>query len=678
MKLLNKIKSFFFDKTIVFKLTVLFTLSIFIIYSLIYLYIYKTTAKFQFESIKNNTEYMGESIIYKIDNYLESIETSAQTLANFVKTFNYDEVSIKNITQVVVKSNPALYGSVIAFEPYKFSKSVKHIAHYYYKQNDEILYSDLGTDEYNYPETEWFSKPKAESGAIWSEPYYDDGGGDILMTTYSYPIYRNHNDFIGIATADLSLEDIKEFTSKINIYDNGYIFIISKEGRFITHPDASIVMNETISSISKKEKNYLVTAYSNLISVNKSGFQTITDAANRNKSFLYFAPVETTSWILGIIIPYDEAMAAINIFNKQLLLWGIAGLIIIGIVIFWTAKKIARPIRFLTESSELIALGKLDEAAKKIDYYNFNIVDLHSNKNEIVRLILANVNMINNLKSLVLKVSNSSGIVSNVSNKISNSINIFETSIDNQNNASHQISNVADEVTTGITEIAGAMNRITGASETVSIFLTEGKTNLDYINETMKNLMNSAKDINEKLNLISNNTSNITNVITAITKVVNQTNLLSLNAAIEAEKAGEYGAGFSVVAKEIRQLADQTAVAALDIESMIDSMKTVVEDGVKTVEQYTAQTVNGYDKIVKTGEGLAKMINQTKNITDEIAKINDKIQLHKEHSTKINDSVDVINMTVENNRNHILEFVKISASLNNSVKDLQNEIKKHF
>lgn len=426
--------------------------------------------------------------------------------------------------------------------------------------------------------------------------------------------------------------------------------------------------------ISENKQNSLITTYSNIIYEKESGFHIITDKKNVNKSFLYFAPIASTSWILGIVIPYEEAMTSIKEFNIKLLFWGIFGLIIIGIVIYLTAKKIARPIIFLTEYSELIAAGQLDKASETIDLFYKNEEIPSSNKNEIVRLMDANVKMINNLKSLISKVSDSINLVSNSSKKITNSINIFETSIDNQNNASEKISQVADEVTTGITEIAGAMNNITGTSEKVENVLTDGMSNLNYINNATNNLMQTAKEINEKLNLISNNTSNITNVIITITKVVNQTNLLSLNAAIEAEKAGEYGIGFSVVAKEIRKLADQTATAALDIENMIETMKIAVEDGVKTVKQYTIQSVESYDKIVKTGESLTEMISQTKSITQEIGKINNEIQSYKKHSVNINNSIDVINKTAENNVSNVLEFSKIAYNLKDSVISLQKEI----
>src|SRR6202007_2042888 len=97
--------------------------------------------------------------------------------------------------------------------------------------------------------------------------------------------------------------------------------------------------------------------------------------------------------------------------------------------------------------------------------------------------------------------------------------------------------------------------------------------------ETMRHVMEAATSINAKLSVLNEKAGNINQVVITITKVADQTNLLSLNAAIEAEKAGEYGRGFAVVATEIRRLADQTAVATYDIEQMVKEIQSAVAAG---------------------------------------------------------------------------------------------------
>src|SRR6185295_13744886 len=119
------------------------------------------------------------------------------------------------------------------------------------------------------------------------------------------------------------------------------------------------------------------------------------------------------------------------------------------------------------------------------------------------------------------------------------------------------------------------------AAEDSAALAGSGQAGLSRMEETMRQVMEAAASINTKLGVLNEKAGNINQVVVTITKVADQTNLLSLNAAIEAEKAGEYGRGFAVVATEIRRLADQTAVATYDIEQMVGDIQAAVSDGVR-------------------------------------------------------------------------------------------------
>src|SRR5262249_60013641 len=124
------------------------------------------------------------------------------------------------------------------------------------------------------------------------------------------------------------------------------------------------------------------------------------------------------------------------------------------------------------------------------------------------------------------------------------------------------------------------MNEVNHVSEETANLAGSGQASIGRMESTMRQIMEASSSITSKLAVLSEKTTNINSVVTTITKVADQTNLLSLNAAIEAEKAGEYGRGFAVVAREIRRLADQTAVATLDIEHMVKEMQAAVSAGV--------------------------------------------------------------------------------------------------
>ena len=135
-----------------------------------------------------------------------------------------------------------------------------------------------------------------------------------------------------------------------------------------------------------------------------------------------------------------------------------------------------------------------------------------------------------------------------------------------------------------------------------------GQESLAGMDRTMRQLAESTGSIGSKLSVISERAANINLVVTTITKVADQTNLLSINAAIEAEKAGEYGLGFLVVAREIRRLADQTAVATLDIERMVKEMQYSVSAGVMEMDKFSEQVRQGVGEVGQIGDQLGQII----------------------------------------------------------------------
>jgi methyl-accepting chemotaxis protein WspA len=144
--------------------------------------------------------------------------------------------------------------------------------------------------------------------------------------------------------------------------------------------------------------------------------------------------------------------------------------------------------------------------------------------------------------------------------------------------------------------------------------------------ETMRQVMDAAGSINAKLAVLNEKATNINQVVTTITKVADQTNLLSLNAAIEAEKAGEYGKGFAVVASEIRRLADQTAVATYDIEQMVKEIQSAVSAGVMGMDKFSEEVRRGMQEVQHVGGELSQIIQQVQALAPRVESVNEGMQ----------------------------------------------------
>src|SRR5258707_5239201 len=158
------------------------------------------------------------------------------------------------------------------------------------------------------------------------------------------------------------------------------------------------------------------------------------------------------------------------------------------------------------------------------------------------------------------------------------------------------------EISATSLELLKTMNEVSEVANHTASMAGEGQGSLAEMGRSMRQLAESTTSISSKLSVISERAAHINLAVTTITKVADPTNLLSINAAIEAEKAGEYGLGFLVVAREIRRLADQTAVATLDIERMVKEMQSSVAAGVMEMDKFSDQVRRGVDEVAQLGD----------------------------------------------------------------------------
>lgn len=197
---------------------------------------------------------------------------------------------------------------------------------------------------------------------------------------------------------------------------------------------------------------------------------------------------------------------------------------------------------------------------------------------------------------------------------------------------SREISATSKELVRTVHEVAGVVEETAGLAG-------EGQTGLRRMEDTMRNVMDAAGTISAKLATVNEKAGNINQVVTTITKVADQTNLLSLNAAIEAEKAGEYGRGFAVVATEIRRLADQSAVATYDIEQMVKEMQSAVAAGVMSMDRFSEEVRRGVDVVRQVGEQLTQIIHQVQALTPRFDLVSEGMQAQATGAEQISEAL---------------------------------------
>ena len=188
-------------------------------------------------------------------------------------------------------------------------------------------------------------------------------------------------------------------------------------------------------------------------------------------------------------------------------------------------------------------------------------------------------------------------------------------------------------------ELVNTMKEVAGVAERTSTLASSGQAGLTRMKSTVQQIVDASASISDRLGILSEKAGNIGTLVTTITKVADQTNLLSLNAAIEAEKAGEYGRGFAVVATEIRRLADQTAVSTGDIESTVKEMQSAVAAGVMGMDKFSEEVRRGVDVVQQVSEELSQIIQQVQTLTPSFESVSEGMQSQSLGAQQISDSL---------------------------------------
>jgi len=315
----------------------------------------------------------GDNALRQMKEYLFELTSHHACMldGNFIKVSGssigiadaIDELSIPSSEELYalmakkLQENPNIYGMATAFEPSAYPHK-KLFSPYVHRVQETFTYLDLA-DNMDYTLQDWFMIPKLLGTSYWGEPYFDEGGANILMATYSQPIYKN-DAFIGVSTADISLEDLEQEMNNIRIMA-GYTFIITRTGTFIYHPIKEYMMNESIFSLAEEDDQPDLREIGKKMIAGEQGITTFKDFNSGDKKWLVYSPIPDCNWSFAAVIPDKEIMKTVNSMVIKQIGIMVIGLLIILLVVIWAAFGITNPIKRLLGFANKIAQGNLDE-----------------------------------------------------------------------------------------------------------------------------------------------------------------------------------------------------------------------------------------------------------------------------------------------------------------------------
>ena len=266
------------------------------------------------------------------------------------------------LTETLARHMDLLYGSCLAFEPHQFSPNKANYCPYVYRKDGKVIFSLLQPPDYNHFDWDWYKVPKKNQQGVWTEPFYDEGGGNVLMTTRTVPLFRKavggdpasagEKVFWGVATIDIALDSLIARLDQIHPSRSGYAFLISRSGRFLYHPDRSKVFNSHIKELSPD--------LAEKIHAQPEGFLRMKDPHLGLDSWIAYASVQHGGFTLALVYPSQDVFSPAR--RSALELAAVALLGIVGLFgsLTFISHSVTRPIRKLADASAKIAAGDLE------------------------------------------------------------------------------------------------------------------------------------------------------------------------------------------------------------------------------------------------------------------------------------------------------------------------------
>lgn len=327
-----------------------------------FLYDYHYSRRLLLSDLEEKGRHVTLSTVYRIDAVLRGIEKVPTFLAYSLERRSQGREEIINQLEEMLVSMPEIWGAGAAFEPYGYEKTLLYFAPYFSRKENGVKFTLVGDDSYRYFGWDWYQIPKELDRPSWIEPYFGPAG-NVLMTTYSVPFYRregNTRRFAGVVVADVSLDWLTTMVSQVARYESGYAFLISQNGIFVTHPDEKLIMKESIFSVAEAAGDEHLRRIGRCMITGGQGFARLSGLSGGSPQWIYYAPLPSNGWSLGVVISETELFAGLVRLNRTVFLIGGIGLLLLAAVVILVSGTITRPLRALAAKTREMAEGNLD------------------------------------------------------------------------------------------------------------------------------------------------------------------------------------------------------------------------------------------------------------------------------------------------------------------------------
>ncbi|MCU0118794.1 methyl-accepting chemotaxis protein [Pseudomonas sp. B2M1-30] len=460
----------------------------------------------------------------------------------------------------------------------------------------------------------WYKGAESSSTSTLTEPYIDAATGQLIISIATAS--KKAGQSVGVVGGDLSLQTLIDTLAARDFDGMGYVFLVSADGKILVHPDKTLVMK------SLKE------AYPQDTPRISSDFSEVTvDGKTRIVTFTPIKGLPSVNWYIGLSVDKDQAFSMLSQFRTSAVIATVIAVAIIIALLGMLIRLLIQPLHVMTRAMEDIADGEGD-LTKRLTIQN---------QDEFGVLGTAFNRFVERIHGSIREVSSATGQVNEVALRVVAASNSSMYNSDQQASRTNSVAAAINQLGAAAQEIArNAAQASTQASDARGL-AEDGQHVVDRSIKAMNQLSDMLSASSSNIESLNSKTVNIGQILEVITSISQQTNLLALNAAIEAARAGEAGRGFAVVADEVRNLAHRTQESAQQVQTMIEELQVGARESVSTMTDSQRHSQDSVEIANLAGERL----NSVTQRIGEIDGMNQSVATATEEQTAVVESINV-------------------------------------
>jgi len=460
----------------------------------------------------------------------------------------------------------------------------------------------------------WYKGAQSSNGSTLTEPYIDAATGQLIISIAT-PSSKGSQS-IGVVGGDLSLQTLVDTIGALDFGGMGYAFLVSADGKVLVHPDKTLVM-KTLADLYPKNTPKISRDFSEV-------------QANGKDNIVTFTPIKglpSVQWYLGISVDKDKSFAMLSEFRTSAVIATLIAVAIIIALLGMLIRVLLQPLHVMTRAMQDIADGEGD-LTRRLTIQNHD---------EFGTLGNAFNRFVERIHTSIREVSSATEHVNEVALRVVSASNSSMVNSDEQANRTNSVAAAINQLGAAAQEIARNAAQASNQASDARQLAEDGQQVVERNIKAMTDLSSMISASSSNIEALNSKTVNIGQILEVITSISQQTNLLALNAAIEAARAGEAGRGFAVVADEVRNLAHRTQESAQQVQTMIEELQVGARDSVTTMSESQRHSHDSVEIANLAGERL----NSVTQRIGEIDGMNQSVATATEEQTSVVESINM-------------------------------------